>query len=148
DLRRPQNGRFCPQNGGFVPAGQRMVLVACGPFTTSDSLAYDPLADLMDTIARHRPDVCVLFGPFVDARHEQVENCQIPVPFSEVFKLCLKMIIDGTRSAGSQLVFVPSLRDVHHDSVYPQPPFLYPDLPKEDKARVHFMSDPCTLEID
>ncbi|KAM9207843.1 LOW QUALITY PROTEIN: DNA polymerase alpha subunit B [Leptosomus discolor] len=127
---------------------QRMVLVACGPYTPSDSLAYDPLTDLLEVIARDRPDVCVLFGPFLDAKHEQVENCQLLGSFAEVFKLCLRMIIEGTRSAGSHLVFVPSLRDVHHDYVYPQPPFLYPELPKDDKPRVHFVSDPCTLDVD
>ncbi|KAM8985964.1 DNA polymerase alpha subunit B [Ara ararauna] len=127
---------------------QRMVLVACGPYTPSDSIGYDPLSDLVAVITRDRPDVCILFGPFLDAKHEQVENCQLLGSFSEVFKLCLKMIIEGTRSAGSQLVVVPSARDVHHDYVYPQPPFRYPELPKEDKQRVHFVSDPCTLEVD
>ncbi|XP_075382235.1 DNA polymerase alpha subunit B [Mycteria americana] len=127
---------------------QKMVLVACGPYTTSDSIAYDPLTDLVEVINHDRPDVCILFGPFLDAKHEQVENFQLLGSFTEVFKLCLKIIIEGTRSAGSQLVFVPSLRDVHHDYVYPQPPFLYPELPKDDKPRVHFVSDPCTLDID
>ncbi|NWI64035.1 DPOA2 polymerase, partial [Todus mexicanus] len=88
------------------------------------------------------------FGPFVDAKHEQVESCQLLGSFADVFKLCLKTIIEGTRSAGSQLVFVPSPRDVHHDPVYPQPPFPCPDLPKDDRARVHFVSDPCTLDVD
>ncbi|XP_072737461.1 DNA polymerase alpha subunit B [Ciconia boyciana] len=127
---------------------QKMVLVACGPYTTSDSIAYDPLTDLVEVISHDRPDVCILFGPFLDAKHEQVENFQLLGSFTEVFKLCLKTIIEGTRSAGSQLIFVPSLRDVHHDYVYPQPPFLYPELPKDDKPRVHFVSDPCTLDID
>ncbi|KAM6032560.1 DNA polymerase alpha subunit B [Theristicus caerulescens] len=125
-----------------------MVLLACGPYTPSDSLAYDPLTDLIQAIARDRPDVCVLFGPFLDAKHEQVENCRLLGSFAEVFKLCLKTIVEGTRSAGSHLVFVPSLRDVHHDYVYPQPPFLCPELPKDDKPRVHFVSDPCTLDVD
>ncbi|KAM4643634.1 DNA polymerase alpha subunit B [Amazona ochrocephala] len=127
---------------------QRMLLVACGPYTPSDSIGYDPLSDLVTVITRDRPDACILFGPFLDAKHEQVENCQLLGSFSDVFKLCLKMIIEGTRSAGSQLVFVPSARDVHHDCVYPQPPFCSPELPKEDKQRVHFVSDPCTLEVD
>ncbi|XP_025911505.1 DNA polymerase alpha subunit B [Apteryx rowi] len=126
---------------------QQMVLVACGPYTTSDSIAYDPLSDLVDVIGRDKPDVCILFGPFLDAKHEQVENCQLLGSFADVFKLCLKTIIEGTRSAGSQLVFVPSLRDVHHDYVYPQPPFACAELPKEDKPRVHFVSDPCTLDV-
>lgn len=36
------------------------MLVACGPYATSDSVAFDPLSDLLDVIARDRPDVCVL----------------------------------------------------------------------------------------
>ncbi|XP_068034735.1 DNA polymerase alpha subunit B [Anomalospiza imberbis] len=129
-------------------AEQRMVLVACGPFTPSDSVAFEPLSDLLEVVARDRPDVCVLFGPFLDAKHEQVESCQLLSPFSDVFRLCLRTIVEGTRSAGSQLVLVPSLRDVSHDFVYPQPPFPFPDLPKEDRARVLLVPEPCTLDID
>ncbi|XP_036182588.1 DNA polymerase alpha subunit B isoform X3 [Myotis myotis] len=127
---------------------QKMVLVACGPYTTSDSITYDPLLDLITIINRDRPDVCILFGPFLDAKHEQVENCLLTSPFEDVFKQCLRTIIEGTRSSsGSHLVFVPSLRDVHHEPVYPQPPFNY-DLPHEDKKRVQFVSDPCSLSIN
>ncbi|KAM7028227.1 LOW QUALITY PROTEIN: DNA polymerase alpha subunit B [Acridotheres tristis] len=129
-------------------AEQRMVLVACGPFTPSDGVAFEPLSDLLEVVARDRPDVCVLLGPFLDAKHEQVESCQLLGSFSDVFRLCLRTIIEGTRSAGSQLVLVPSLRDVSHDFVYPQPPFPFPDLPKEDRARVLLVPEPCTLDID
>ncbi|KYO27843.1 DNA polymerase alpha subunit B [Alligator mississippiensis] len=127
---------------------QQMVLVACGPYTTSDSITYDPMLDLVDVINKEKPDICILFGPFLDAKHQQVENCQLTGLFADVFKQCLKMLIEGTRSAGSQLVFLPSLRDVHHDYIYPQPPFAFPELAKEDKRRVHFVSDPCTLDIN
>lgn len=37
-----------------------MVLTACGPYTPSDSLAYDPLIDLINVISRDRPHVCIL----------------------------------------------------------------------------------------
>lgn len=37
-----------------------MVLVACGPYTPSDSLSYDPLIDLINVIDKDRPDVCIL----------------------------------------------------------------------------------------
>ncbi|KAM5319243.1 DNA polymerase alpha subunit B isoform 1-T1 [Glossophaga mutica] len=127
---------------------QTMVLVACGPYTTSDSITYDPLLDLVAVINRDRPDVCILFGPFLDAKHEQVENCLLTSPFEDVFKQCLRTIIEGTRSSGSHLVFVPSVRDVHHEPVYPQPPFSYSDLPHEDRKRVQFVSDPCSLSIN
>uniref|UniRef100_A0A8C0CY19 DNA polymerase alpha subunit B n=1 Tax=Balaenoptera musculus TaxID=9771 RepID=A0A8C0CY19_BALMU len=127
---------------------QIMVLVACGPYTTSDSITFDPLLDLITIINRDRPDVCILFGPFLDAKHEQVESCLLTSPFEEVFKQCLRTIIEGTRSSGSHLIFVPSLRDVHHEPVYPQPPFSCSDLPREDKKRVQFVSEPCTLCIN
>ena len=39
-----------------------MVLVACGPYTTSDSITYDPLLDLVAVINHDRPDVCILVG--------------------------------------------------------------------------------------
>lgn len=40
-----------------------MVLVACGPYTPSDSLTFDPLLDLINVIVRDRPDVCILVQP-------------------------------------------------------------------------------------
>ncbi|XP_069750264.1 DNA polymerase alpha subunit B isoform X2 [Narcine bancroftii] len=129
-------------------AEPQMVLVACGPYTTSDSITYDPMMDLIDVINKDQPDVCILLGPFVDSKHEQIENCQLTVTFQEVFKQCMKGIVEGTRSSGSHLVFVPSLRDVHHDFVYPQPPFHCFEPTKDDKGRVHFVSDPCTLNIN
>ncbi|XP_060711697.1 DNA polymerase alpha subunit B isoform X2 [Hemiscyllium ocellatum] len=127
---------------------QQMVLVACGPFTTSDSITYDPMLDLIDVINRDRPDVCILLGPFVDVRHQQIESCQLTVTYQEVFKQCMKGIVEGTRGSGSHLVIVPSLRDAHHDFVYPQAPFHCFEPSKEDKERVHFVSDPCTLNIN
>ncbi|KAM5249057.1 DNA polymerase alpha subunit B [Ctenodactylus gundi] len=133
------------EDGGLE---QIMVLVACGPYTTSDSITYDPLLDLISIINHDRPDVCILLGPFLDARHEQVENCLLTSPFEDIFKQCLRTIIEGTRSSGSHLVFVPSLRDVHHEPVYPQPPFSYPELSREDKKRVQLVSEPCSLSIN
>lgn len=37
-----------------------MVMVACGPYTPSDSLSYDPLIDLISIIVRDQPDMCIL----------------------------------------------------------------------------------------
>ncbi|KGL97230.1 DNA polymerase alpha subunit B, partial [Charadrius vociferus] len=120
---RGDGGGFGVKKEGF--GGGNFMVVACGPYTTSDSVTYDPLTDLIDVIIRDRPDVCILFGPFVDAKHEQVENCRLLAAFGDIFKLCLKMIIEGTRSILS--------------------PFFPPPTPHQ---RVHFVSDPCTLDID
>uniref|UniRef100_A0A2I3STW0 DNA polymerase alpha subunit B n=1 Tax=Pan troglodytes TaxID=9598 RepID=A0A2I3STW0_PANTR len=125
---------------------QSMVLVACGPYTTSDSITYDPLLDLIAVINHDRPDVCILVRGTSGKAEES--NCLLTSPFEDIFKQCLRTIIEGTRSSGSHLVFVPSLRDVHHEPVYPQPPFSYSDLSREDKKQVQFVSEPCSLSIN
>uniref|UniRef100_A0A672J2A9 DNA polymerase alpha subunit B n=1 Tax=Salarias fasciatus TaxID=181472 RepID=A0A672J2A9_SALFA len=124
------------------------ILVACGPYTPSDSLTFDPLLDLIGVIVRDRPDVCLLLGPFVDSKHEQVEKAQLTETFEAIFSRCIESIVDGTRSVGCHLVFVPSQRDVHHHFIYPQPPFTLPNLSKDQAQRVTLVPDPCTLLID
>lgn len=124
------------------------VLVACGPYTPSDSLTFDPLLDLISVIVRDRPDVCLLLGPFVDSKHEQIEKAQVTETFEAIFSRCMESIVDGTKSVGCRLVFVPSQRDIHHPFIYPQPPFTLPNLSKDQAQRVTLVPDPCTLLID
>ncbi|KAJ0002960.1 hypothetical protein NQD34_008109 [Periophthalmus magnuspinnatus] len=124
------------------------VLVACGPFTPSDTLTYDPLLDLINVITRDRPDVCLLLGPFVDSKHEQIEKAQVTETFEAIFSRCIESIVDGTKSVGCRLVFVPSQRDIHHPFVYPQPPFTLTNFNKDHAQRVTLVPDPCTLLID
>ncbi|XP_029579879.1 DNA polymerase alpha subunit B [Salmo trutta] len=127
---------------------QLMVMVACGPYTPSDGLTFDPLVDLINVIARDRPDVCILLGPFVDSKHEQIEKSLVTETFDAIFSRCVGSIVEGTKGVGCRLVFVPSQRDVHHHFIYPQPPFILPDLSKDDTKRVTLVPDPCTLLID
>ncbi|XP_030000709.1 DNA polymerase alpha subunit B isoform X3 [Sphaeramia orbicularis] len=124
------------------------VLVACGPYTPSDGLTFDPLIDLINVIVKDRPDVCLLLGPFVDSKHEQIEKAQVTETFEAIFSRCIESIVDGTNSVGCRLVFVPSQRDIHHHFIYPQPPFTLPNLSKEQAQRITLVPDPCTLLID
>lgn len=124
------------------------VLVACGPYTPSDTLTFDPLLDLIGVIVRDRPDVCLLLGPFVDAKHEQIEKAQVTETFEAIFTRCIESIVDGTKGVGCRLVVMPSQRDIHHHFIYPQPPFVLPNLNKDQAQRVTLVPDPCTLLID
>lgn len=61
------------QHGGELAGGKPLAIItAAGPFTTSDSLVYEPFNDLLGVIRDARPDVVILTGPFVDAEHPQV----------------------------------------------------------------------------
>lgn len=124
------------------------ILVACGPYTPSDSLTFDPLLDLINVIVKDHPDVCLLLGPFVDSKHEQIEKAQVTETFEDIFSRCITSIVDGTKSVGCHLVIVPSQRDIHHHFIYPQPPFTLPNLSKDQAQRVTLVPDPCTLLID
>uniref|UniRef100_A0AAY5KIG2 DNA polymerase alpha subunit B n=1 Tax=Esox lucius TaxID=8010 RepID=A0AAY5KIG2_ESOLU len=125
----------------YSKPGQLMVMVACGPYTPSDGLTFDPLIDIINVIVRDRPDVCILLGPFVDSKHEQIEVFFFPYVFYTNTHTWPLLV-------GCRLVLVPSQRDVHHHFIYPQPPFTLHDLIKDDAERVTLVPDPCTLLIE
>jgi DNA polymerase alpha subunit B len=66
------------------------IVTACGPFTTSNNVAYLPLNDLLQVVIDQKPDVLMLVGPFVDASHPQfaqgnVEYDGMMVSFEDLF---------------------------------------------------------------
>ncbi|XP_078001014.1 DNA polymerase alpha subunit B-like [Glandiceps talaboti] len=126
------------------------ILTTAGPYFTTDSLSLDPLMDFIQVLLKEKPDVCIFFGPFLDSRHEQIVNGMdgMDLTYEEFFLRIIHTIVESTTLLKTQLVFVPSQRDVHHEYVYPQPPYQVKDLPKQQLDRVHFVSDPCTLNIN
>ena len=62
------------------------VIVAAGPFTAADSLAFEPLDELLESASTGRaPDALVLMGPFVDVEHSMVADGSLPVTFEQLF---------------------------------------------------------------
>jgi DNA polymerase alpha subunit B len=49
------------------------VVIACGPFSTTDNLLYEPLNELILLLDSQPPDVLILIGPFVDAEHPLIK---------------------------------------------------------------------------
>lgn len=52
-------------------------MVAAGPFTTGDSLAYDALGELIELVHRDRPHTLILMGPFLDVSNQVIESGDI-----------------------------------------------------------------------
>jgi DNA polymerase alpha subunit B len=114
------------------------VVTACGPFTTSDSMDYQPFVDLLHVVMEQAPDVVILTGPFVDLRHpaiqsggsitidvgDEEEAIEMAVPYETVFAQKISALLeellmppedegDGvtTSNNNTQFVLVPALED-------------------------------------
>ena len=121
------------------------VVVSSGPYTTTDNLNYEPLNDLLQYVAKHQPHVLILCGPFVDAKHPKVESGDIgDVTFDGLFAHVMKKVAEVLQDIDTQVLIVPSSRDVHHSFIYPTPAF--PDAKSSNQIRM--MTDPCTVSIE
>lgn len=123
------------------------IVTLCGPFTTKDSLNYDPLQDIVYSISRDKPDVVIMCGPFVDARQPLVKGGEPTISdengnerkatyeelFSHNVSQLLEEMYQNDPTMKTQFVLVPSVEDAFVDSVYPQPPFV--------KERQHEFAD-------
>ena len=71
-----------------APAGKQglSVVVAAGPYSSSEDTAYEPLAALLEYCGQRRPDVLLLLGPFVDAEHPAVRGGLLDETFDELFE--------------------------------------------------------------
>ncbi|CAB1325032.1 unnamed protein product, partial [Coregonus sp. 'balchen'] len=140
-INRKWTWTFLMGRKGTITPEQLMVIVACGPYTPSDGLTFDTLVGLINVIVRDRPDVCILLGPFVDSKHQQIEKSLVTETFDAIFSRCVGSIVEGTKGVGCQLIFVPSQRDVHHHLIYSQHLFTLPNLCKDDVKRSSILID-------
>jgi len=121
------------------------LMVAAGPFTTKDNLDYKPLRDLFEVIRRRVPDYLLLAGPFVDASHNDIQACRIDKTFEDFFDELIKLIEAKLDSIATKILIVPSLRDVQHANVFPQPPFFESD--DHSQKKISYLPNPCTVCI-
>lgn len=137
------------------------MFVAAGPYTTKDNLEYEPLEDLLASAKEAKADVLILMGPFIDIDHPQVasgECCKtlpsgevIKLTYRDLFELVILQRIDFVlKDSPTRVVLVPSLRDVHHNPSFPQPPFK--DINHKqlniEQGKIIMASNPCMLSID
>ncbi|KAJ3671698.1 hypothetical protein LUZ60_007777 [Juncus effusus] len=101
-------------------------IIACGPFTTCDNLLFEPLEDLLAYCRRKPPQLLILMGPFVDSEHPEIKKGTVDRSFRDIFHIeIIRRIQDFTQYMGSavRVILVPSVRDAHHDLIFPQPAF-------------------------
>ncbi|KAF5396987.1 DNA polymerase alpha subunit B [Paragonimus heterotremus] len=142
---------FPPPTLASSKVGDLNVMIACGPYTSSDSNDSSLLLSLLRAVKSNRPHVFILIGPLVDCRHSSAQSyCE--TTFEELFQNRLNSIAEYCSHLDVQLLVVPSWREVHHDPVYPTPPIdqtwtqQTPELISWYK-NVHFVWDPALLQI-
>ncbi|KAK1365684.1 DNA polymerase alpha subunit B [Heracleum sosnowskyi] len=125
------------------------VLIAGGPFTTTDNLMFEPLTELLAYAHRKQPQLLILLGPFIDSEHPEIKKGTVNRTFDELFHHeILKRIQDYVEymGSGARVILVPSIRDANHDFVFPQAPFNIhlPDL----KDQIISITNPGTFSAN
>ncbi|CAA0841486.1 DNA polymerase alpha 2 [Striga hermonthica] len=118
-------GSLTPGRSHFppLPGDASNEIVAAGPFTTSDNLLFEPLTELLAYARRKQPQLLVLLGPFIDSDHPELSKGTVDQTFDEMFHLqILEKLQDYVECMGSvaRVILMPSIRDAHHDFVFPQ----------------------------
>ncbi|KAK9117470.1 hypothetical protein Sjap_016417 [Stephania japonica] len=120
--RQATDQELHPINSSNAP-GKLSLLIASGPFTTTDNLLYEPLAELLAYSSRMQPQLLVLMGPFVDSEHPEIKIGTVDRSFNSIFHMeVVRKLQDHVNYMGStaRVVLVPSIRDAGHDFVFPQ----------------------------
>ncbi|KAI3467666.1 hypothetical protein Pfo_024329 [Paulownia fortunei] len=127
------------------------LIVAAGPFTTSDNLLFEPLTELLAYARRKQPQLLVLLGPFIDSDHPELRKGTVNQTFDEMFHLqILGKLQDYVEYMGStvHVILMPSIRDANHDFVFPQPAFEI--HPTDFSHQIYSVSNPgmfCANEV-
>ncbi|VDP50417.1 unnamed protein product [Soboliphyme baturini] len=114
--------KFIPPNSG-LGLNRLSFVVACGPFTTTEGLQFEPLVDLLKYCNEHRPDICILCGPFLPVNHNLVAKCLIQKTFCDCLKELLVKVARGFKGFCTKFIVVSSPNDAAAHPIFPTPPY-------------------------
>ncbi|CAH8484396.1 unnamed protein product [Schistosoma rodhaini] len=132
-------------------SGNLHIMVACGPYTLSNS--HDPtgLFNLLRCVKQCKPHVLILLGPFVDSEHPGIQSYS-ETTYEELFQSRVNSVSEWCSHLSIRLIIISSWRELHHDPVYPTPPIDKSWIEKtphllSSYEKVHFAPDPCLFQI-
>ncbi|KAL6641683.1 hypothetical protein ACP70R_019864 [Stipagrostis hirtigluma subsp. patula] len=120
------------------------LVIAAGPYTTTDNLFFEPLQELLSYACRKQPQLLILMGPFIDSDHPDIKKGTVDQSFHDIFHFeILRKIQDFTQYLGNtvRVILIPSVRDAHHDFVFPQPAFDL-NLPEDTTHQITCLANP------
>ncbi|KAM9963944.1 hypothetical protein ACTFIW_005585 [Dictyostelium discoideum] len=123
--------------------GDINVMIASGPFDLQKSTPdYTPLDDLCNVVSNKKPHILLLMGPFIDESNVHIKKYS--ETFNELFNNLMKKLNDNIPST-TKVLIVPSLNDVDHEYIFPQPPYV-PSV--NLNSNILFVPNPFTLIIN
>lgn len=121
------------------------VLVSCGPYTPKGSDSYEPLLDVLDVIKNTQPHLAIFMGPFVDSENSGLDR--LSESYQQYFERIVKQIFSEIEVLPTQVILIPSQRDLHENPVYPQPACNIGD-PTIWEHKIHSFPDPCLINLN
>ncbi|EIE80547.1 hypothetical protein RO3G_05252 [Rhizopus delemar RA 99-880] len=144
----PLPQKINPANLELISNGGKPIeiITAAGPFTLDGDLSFKPLESLIQMCMEERPDIVLLMGPFVSAKHPLIAKGKITtLPedlFREQVEVKLKHLLDAC--SNTQVLLLPHADDIIQTyPLFPQPPLK--DL---QHPRIHLLSNPSSISVN
>ncbi|KAL4003344.1 DNA polymerase alpha/epsilon subunit B family protein [Acanthocheilonema viteae] len=125
------------------------VWCACGPFSSSKTLSYEQLCDLVELVRKERPNVLILIGPFIDRMSPVVKSPQCCYTYGDLMDMLLAKIDDALSGTDVQVLIVPNGRkDAALRPSFPTPPFQSLKQRKQQLSKnIVLLPDPAIIRI-
>ena len=154
--KRVGEGESEEQNGSHA----LNVIIASGPYTADDNLAFEPLNALCDKAAESYTDVLILIGPILDTEHPLLASGDFDLPddgsiepdratLNDVFRILVGIPIRrlAQQVPSITVIMIPSVRDAVNKHVsWPQEPFDKRVLGLPKQARM--VTNPVTISLN
>ncbi|KAI6656786.1 DNA polymerase alpha subunit B-like isoform X1 [Oopsacas minuta] len=125
-VREIRTGVPPPIIGRPITTCPLIVYIIAGPYTSSKDLEYEPLNDFIKVINEAKPDLLIMMGPVVSEDNTALGTPELQCSYDELFRRQIEILLDATSKIGTKVVIIPSLKDIYHPPIFPQPP--YPNL--------------------
>ncbi|OQR73588.1 DNA polymerase alpha subunit B-like [Tropilaelaps mercedesae] len=125
--------------------GRVRLVVAAGPYTTIDTLSYEPYHDFIDKLAQEEPDIAIMFGPFVDRNHKKL-SVNLDCTFEAYFNHLVKYLATKLTGKKTLVYVVANYRENHTTSrAFPTEKYA---LHLENITNVRAVNDPSILDVN
>ena len=142
------------------PSKALNVLIASGPYTSDENVAFEPLHALCQKAEETVADILILIGPIFDVEHPLIASGDFDLPddpsiqpdratLTDAFRIMIGRPLARLAQAvpSITIVCVPSVRDIVNRHVsWPQEPFARKELGLPKQAKM--ISNPVTISLN